>query len=379
MFEKKRTFLILCLIFFTVLLFSNTVIARMDIEDTDERRAENYYRGEVISVEERQQEDDYFREGIEQQAKIKITSGPYEDKVVNIDNLYVEDRQHLNIYLEEGMSVILVAFERDGGVEFHLQDVARDHGLLFLLILFVILLLVVGWIKGLKTLITLVFTGVVIAKFMLPLLLQGYSPIPVTIFSSLLIIVFILIGIGGFNFKSLAAIIGTGVGVFVAGILAFYVGEISYLTGFSSNEAQMLLTGDFTIDIRGLLFAGIIIGSLGAITDVAMSVASSAAEIKKANPEMGIFQLINAAFNVGRDIMGTMANTLILAYVGGSLHLLLLLMRTETDWLRIINMDLIATEVVRGLAGSIGLIVSIPVTALVAAFLLEKVSSDQMS
>ncbi len=188
--------------------------------------------------------------------------------------------------------------------------------------------------------------------------------------SAIVIIIFTLLVIGGLRAKSVAAIVGTVSGVTVAGILALWVGEISSLTGFSSEEARMLVFMEHQINVRGLLFAGIIIGSLGAVTDVGMSVASAASEISGADPRIKPYQLIRAGMNVGRDIMGTMSNTLVLAYAGGAMPLLLLLVGYEMEWMKIINMDLVATEFVRGIAGSIGLIISIPVTAIVAGFLM---------
>ena len=330
---------------------------------------EEYYRGVIISVNNEKGEGHLY-ESVEQEVVAEISNGPYKDQLINLKNVYVKNREHLNILLKEGMQVIIGADHQDGNVEFFLQDAARDRGLLYITIAFMLLLLLIGGFKGFKTLISLLFTAFIIVKVIFPLLLKGYSPILVTVISAIIIIVFVLLLIGGLNNKSLAAIIGTSTGVLVAGILAFILGKISHLTGFSSNEAQILLSGNFNINIRGLLFSGIIIGSLGAITDVAMSIASSAAQIKEANPLIGSKDLMISAFNVGRDIMGTMSNTLILAYVGGSMHLLLALMRFQINWLRIINMDMIATEVVRGLAGSIGLIISIPVTAFISAELI---------
>ncbi len=165
---------------------------------------------------------------------------------------------------------------------------------------------------------------------------------------------------------------GTVFGVIAAGLLALWIGELSYLTGFSSEEAQMLFYMGKAINIRGLLFAGIIIGSLGAVTDVGMSIASAVSEIRDAQKRARPAHLTAAGLNVGRDIMGTMANTLLLAYVGGAFPLLLVLTGYEMPWLRIANMDVIATEFVRGMAGSIGLIISVPVTAVTAGFLMGK-------
>ncbi|HSV32370.1 MAG TPA: YibE/F family protein, partial [Atribacteraceae bacterium] len=235
-------------------------------------------------------------------------------------------------------------------------------------------ILVVGKWKGIKTIITLGLTALVLFWVILPLLLRGYEPIPVTVFGAVVIIVFDFLIIGGLNTKSLAAIVGTTSGIAVAGTLALWAGNSANLTGFSSQEAQMLFFADPPINIRGLLFAGIIIGSLGAITDVGMSVASAASEVKKTDPSIDPLRLIRSAMNVGRDIMGTMANTLLLAYVGGATPLLLLLMSQGggTTWTKILNLDLVATEFVRGLTGSIGLVLSIPVTAVVAGFLMSR-------
>lgn len=350
-----------------VFLFSTNVVYA---EYWDEEPME-FFRGKVISVEDVASEHPFAT--LDQEAEVLLTSGPFKGELISINSTYIEDDIYLNIYLEKGTEIILGATVTNGVLaEAWLHDVVRDRGLYYLAALFVLSLLIIGRMKGLKTIITLVFTGFVIIKIIIPLLLAGYEPIPVTTISAIAIIIFILLVVGGINAKSFAAIVGTICGVSVAGILALWVGEISYLTGFSSEEAQMLIFMEQPINIRGLLFAGIIIGSLGAITDVGMSVASAASEITVANPNIRPYQLTRAALNVGRDIMGTMSNTLVLAYVGGAMPLLLLLVGNEMEWLKIINLDLIATEVVRGIAGSIGLIISIPVTAAVAGFLMGR-------
>ncbi|MEJ6950311.1 YibE/F family protein [Natronospora cellulosivora (SeqCode)] len=368
--NRNRLYLLVFLILFLLSssFFYSTNLAAM--EAGEDEGVEDYYRAQVLTVEDIEHDNDFVE--LEQVARVVLISGPLEGDIVDINNLYISSSNYANVYLEEGTELVIAAYRQDGQINYFLQDIVRDRGLLYLTIIFIVLILLVGLLQGLKTLITLALSAIVIFQGMLPLLLAGYSPIPVASMAAILIIVVILVIIGGFNSKSFAAIVGTSVGVLIAGLLAYYIGNISHLTGLSSSEAQMLLTGDLPIDIRGLLFAGIIIGSLGAITDVGMSVASTAEQIKKANPDMGFRELTIASFNVGRDIMGTMANTLILAYVGGSIHLLLLIQRYEVNWLRIINMDMIATEIVRGLAGSIGLIISIPITALVSGYFISK-------
>lgn len=161
-------------------------------------------------------------------------------------------------------------------------------------------------------------------------------------------------------------------GLLFAGLLAVFVGEMGYLTGLSSHEAQMLQFYDASLNLKGLLFAGMIIGALGAVLDVAMSISSSQEQIKRIQPDVSWNQLVKGGLHVGRDMLGTMANTLILAYLGTSLPLLLLFSVYEASYATIMNLDLMATEVVRALSGSIGLALAIPLTAVLGGFLHSK-------
>lgn len=332
---------------------------------------EHIFRGRVMDVEELQ--DDPDQHALEQLLTVELTSGPYKGDIITVNNYYVPGDQLFNVFVEEGDHIVVAAVGDIDNLEyFYLQDLVRERGIYYLLIVFLILLLAIGRIKGLKTIITLVITGALIIFVLLPLLTKGYSPIFITVVVASTAIFLTLLIIGGLNVKSFAAIIGTVAGVLVAGLMALWAGNISSLTGFNTHEAQMLYHMNQHLDIRGLLFAGIIIGSLGAITDVGMSVASAAAEIKEANPSLKMNEVTLGALNVGRDVMGTMANTLILAYVGAAIPLLLLVMGYEMDLIKVINMDLIATEFVRGIAGSIGLVVAVPITAVVSGFLLTK-------
>jgi uncharacterized membrane protein len=134
-----------------------------------------------------------------------------------------------------------------------------------------------------------------------------------------------------------------------------------------------------TFDFKGLLFSGIILGSLGAVMDIGMSIASSIEEIHRVNPSLTRKELFSSGMNVGQDVMGTMTNTLILAYTGSSIPLLLLFMAYETSFVKILNLDIIATEVIRSLTGSIGLVVAIPITALASSFFIKKGKKEDKS
>ena len=349
---------------------------REDLLD-DPQVEEHYYRGRVLEIDEAKEDRQEYYTIIEQDLVVELTSGPFEGQEIEIVNTFFEGDPVYDFLVEEGQEVIVVTMGEEGDFEqAYVHDLARDRGVYYLIGVFLVGLIVVGRMKGVKTIITLAVTIFLIYQVLLPLLLLGYSPIILAIALAIVAVTFTLFVIGGLNLKSLVAILGTISGVIVAGLMAFWAGSIAQLTGFGTNEAQMLYFMDHTIDFRGLLFAGIIIGSLGAIIDIGMSVASAAAEIKEAHPEITAQELFRGAMNVGRDVMGTMANTLILAYVGAATPMLLLVMGYEMDWLMIINMDLIATEFVRGVAGSIGLIAAVPVTAFLASRMISVTNGD---
>jgi len=142
------------------------------------------------------------------------------------------------------------------------------------------------------------------------------------------------------------------------------------------GEQLIYIAQDYQIQIHGLMFASILIASLGAVMDVSMSIASSMQEIYTTNPDISMKDLMKSGLVVGRDIMGTMANTLILAFAGGSLSLILLIWGYQMDYRQMINMPFISIEVIQGLSGSIGVILTVPFTALVSAWLLERKSKE---
>ncbi|WP_276661943.1 YibE/F family protein, partial [Syntrophomonas wolfei] len=221
-----------------------------------------------------------------------------------------------------------------------------------------------------KALFGLGITILGIYKVLLPGLIAGKSPLPLTVIVLIVVTLITMICIAGFSRKALAATLGTLGGLIVAGWLAYIFGDLAQLSGLATEEERMLVyVENLNLDMRGLLFSGILIGAVGAIMDVTMSVASAISEIKRANPEMNTAELVAAGMNVGRDIMGTMANTLILAYTGGAMPFMLLFMVYEMEPLRIVNWELIVTEIIRALVGSIALIISVPITAVIAGWL----------
>jgi len=309
-----------------------------------------------------------------QELKIEILSGKFKGQKVNLTNSRLHGDLVYDVVAEDGMEIVLAVKEREGkSPSIGVDTYARDKVLYILIFLFIFVLIGVGRIKGLMALISLVITGLLIAFFMLPLMFKGYSPILLAIITATIIIFLSLMLIGGFNKKSLAAVIGTSAGVVIAGIISLVSGKFAHLTGITGEASEQLIyiVGSFPINIRGIMFAGIIISSLGAVMDVGMSIASVIFEIHNKAPELNKAELFKSGMNVGKDIMGTMANTLILAFAGCSLSIMVLLMAYDMPYFRAINLNTVSTEIIQGLSGSIGLILTVPITSIISALFIE--------
>lgn len=332
-------------------------------------------RAKVLDVEvldEDTLENDFFEENL--LVTLELLTGEYKGQQFQVTHSLTGSFGY-DILVNPGDKVLVTVEDfGEGAVEVYISEYLRDTYVYWVFAIFVALLILLGGFKGVKTVVTLVLTILLILKLLLPGLLAGYNPILLTILVSFIITLVTIIVVGGANTKSYAAIIGVLGGVFVAGIIAYVIGSKVRLTGLSSQEAMMLMyiPQGVNFDFRGLLFAGIIMGALGAVMDVGMSIASSMEEIKNANPTISTKALVMSGMNVGKDVMGTMANTLILAYTGSAIPLLLLFTAYQDPLVKIINLDIIATEIVRAFTGSIGLILCIPLTAITAGLLKDK-------
>jgi len=203
--------------------------------------------------------------------------------------------------------------------------------------------------------------------------LAGGNPIQIAIIGSLFIIPLTFYLSHGFNKKTTVAIIGTLIALVITGILANVFVEISKLTGFASENAAFLqVARGGTVNIRGLLLAGIIIGVLGVLDDITVSQSAVIFQLKKANPKLKQFDLYKKAMDVGQDHISSMVNTLILVYTGAAMPLLLLFINNPHPFSEVINYEIVADEIVRTLVGSIGLILAVPITTIIASVAVEK-------
>ena len=239
--------------------------------------------------------------------------------------------------------------------------------MLWLVLAFFALLIGFGRVKGFNTVLSLVLTCAAVFFIMIPAIIKGYNIYLVTFITTVYTIVMTLCIVIGVHPKSIAAAVGCTCGVGFAGLLTVAMQDVMYITGLIDEDSSfvMYINGDTVINLRGVIFAAIVIGALGATMDVAMSIASSLDEILFHKPDISDLDLMRSGLNIGRDIMGTMANTLVLAYVGSSLHLILLLMAYNNDIGAIVNRESIAVELLQSVAGSIGILFTVPATAAV--------------
>jgi len=364
---------ILMLICGAMPVLASTPEAKQDIQ-VPEVEAETM-RAEVLEVSPADEQEPGFTS---KSVTLEIYSGSMAGEVLVIDH-YLSDHPVYDIPVEPGDRVLV---EKDGNgveaTEMYIVDYVRDETMGWVLGLFLFLVVLVGRWKGVKTILTLGITFFLIVRVLLPALLAGHSPVLLTVGISFAITLLTILILNGWNIKSASAITGVFGGLLVAGLVMGLTGSRLHLTGLSSEEAVMLMyiPQEVSFNFRDLLFAGIILGALGAVMDVGVSIASSMHELVRVNPDISSRELIRSGMNIGRDIMTTMSNTLILAYTGAALPLLLLFMAYEASLVEMINLDMIATEIIRALSGSIGLILTIPLTVLTSTVLFRRYNNQ---
>jgi uncharacterized membrane protein len=351
----KKVSLAIILVF-----FFNFVALSVNAEDESEMKI-----GKVLEVS--QTKGQLHKEQI---VKVKILDENFieEDSEFFITNI-VPNNLAYAINAEPGRKY-LIHIDRESD-EIYIADYYREPVVIGVILFFLALVILFGRSKGIKAILSLSLTAIAVIYFLIPGIKEGKDPILLAILVSGFATGVTMLLIAGFTRKSLAATIGTTGGVTVAGLIANYVIHSAPLSGLATTEAHILL-GNMTessLNFQGILGAGIIISSLGAAMDVAISIASATQEIFEANHRQGRRELFAHAINIGKDIMGTMTNTLILAYAGASIPLFLLL-HSEAG-LRLLNMEIIATELCAAVIGSTGLLLAIPITAITAVLLLK--------
>lgn len=260
----------------------------------------------------------------------------------------------------------------EGKDVFLVTDVVRTGPLLWLTLLFVAATVALSGRQGLRSLAGMAISLLVIAGFIVPRILAGWNPVPVAIAGSVVMMGVSLYLVYGWNRKTHVAVGGLFITLILTGLLAVWSVQWTRLSGFGTEEASFLHAAGFQIDTQGLLLAGIIIGTLGALDDIAVGQSSTIFELNKANPTLEWRTLFSHGMTVGRDHIAAMVNTLFLAYVGASLPLLLLFTVFAEPLGITLNREIVAEEIVRTLVGSLGLLAGVPLTTALAVFVARR-------
>lgn len=330
----------------------------------------DYVKAVVLKVVEDESSHKEF--GGHQKVQVKITRGKYKGQVCELTN---SNSYQLGAYCVEGTKVIArIAADENGNITGAVFNYDREGVVWFLVAAFAISLIVIGGKKGVSSLVALVYTMLCIVFCYIPLIYIGVNPMFAAVVSAIIILCATIFLINGWSDKSCCAMIGTTVGVTISGMFAFIAGQVSHLSGYNMTDVEsMVYISNYThLGVADILFAGILISSLGAVMDVSVSVVAAIKEISVKAPELGFKDLFMSGMHVGHDMMGTMSNTLILAYVGAATGTVLTIYSYEMPYLQIMGYNSIVIEIVSGICGTIGVILTVPVQAAITAFWLKK-------
>jgi uncharacterized membrane protein len=264
---------------------------------------------------------------------------------------------------------VMLAYDGTAAPEFQYRFVDRDRGgvLVWLAVAFAAAVVLLGRLRGLAALAGLVASIAVLLTFVLPAILEGHSPLAVAIVGSAAIAFLALYVAHGFTAMTTVALLGTLSSLALTAVLANVFVEIAQISGFASEEAIVVQIGAARIDLAGIILGGVVIGALGAIDDMTVTQASAVWELRSADPRMSRRSLAAAGLRIGRDHVASTVNTLALAYAGASMPVLLLLILSRQSLATVASGEVIATEIVRTLVGSIGLVAAVPVTTWLAS------------
>lgn len=339
----------------------------------------NYEIAKVIQINNEKLHDSNQQEGLKvgsQKLLVNILTGPHKGETLAATNSL---STYNSVVGKESNYLIVILDElKSGKLKVRVKHHYRTPFIYLMILLFFSALILVGRKKGLMAIIGLSYTFLCIFTIFLPIVLRGYSPIWAAILLVTMSATVTMISLNGVSKKSLCAILGTVFGVILSSLILILFGAMMHISGFSTDETESLLLIRQTtgLNVRDLLYSGILITTLGAIMDVAMSIVSSIHEVKLHKPNSTPFILFNTGMNVGKDIIGTMSNTLILAFTGTSLNLLIILSSYSVQYNQYMNMNHTAIQITQAIAGSLALVLTVPLTALLTAHLLSEKTNE---
>jgi len=314
-----------------------------------------------------------------QQVEVEITSGSMQgQRVVTEHGDAIVTTTSSRV--RPGMRVIVEYSAGPVGERYYISDFIRRPAILALTLIFVALTAFIGRWTGARSLIATAFSVLVIARFILPRILAGQNPVAVCIVGAIVLMAPSLYLVYGWKLKTHAAALGLGICLVITWILAAVFVSWAYVTGFGKQESAFLVVAlQAEVDLRGLVLGGIILGTLGVLDDIAIGQSSAILELHTANPSLSWMALFQHGMVIGRDHIASMVNTLMMAYVGASLPLFLLLSLYQEPLGFVLNRELLVQEIIRTLVGSLGLMMAVPVTSLIASWMAKGVWGNRKS
>lgn len=350
-------------ILFLLFLYRYSQIDKVILYETEGR---TFAKAEVMDVIEDNETEDGISIG-NQIVSLKLTSGKWKGKTVEATS---SSSYLYGAHCKKGSKVIAIVSESQGEMTASVYSQNREMQLYLIIAIFVFTIILIGGKKGLASVIGLGFTILCILFLFLPMIYKGISPIWSAVLVVILTTVATMYLVGGISRKTITAILGTVSGVLISALFAMLFCKMTNISGYNVSDIEDLIyirdqTG---IKVGELLFSGILISALGAVMDVAMSISSTIEEIHCQNSELTIKELFQSGMNVGKDMMGTMSNTLILAFAGGSINTLVFIFAYNYEYLQVVNMYAIGIEIIQGIASSMGVILTVPITSFLAAW-----------
>lgn len=332
-----------------------------------------------------------YIEGVENTVIVfqgEMLTGEYKGEILTMEQDINEMTLDKSDPVEEGDRVLVshddfadASAEGTSESEWYYFQQDRIPGLICLAALFLLALIIIGRMKGLTTIVSLGFTGAVVFCVYVPAILSGKNIYAATIIITVFIVFASLTLLNGINKKTLCAIIGNIGGIVLTAVLAFVVNVALKVTGVVDESSVYLASvgSTFTIDLKAIVWSSIIIGSLGAIMDVSMSIASAMQELAVEMKDRSFKRMVASGMNIGRDAIGTMTITLVLAYAGSSIAPILLFVANNRSLTILMNLEMVVVEIIQAIVGSMGILLAVPITVAFAAWVFNRESLNSNS
>ncbi|MFZ7133095.1 MAG: YibE/F family protein [Eubacteriales bacterium] len=363
MIKKIRTplfFIVLTILVFVFFVINNT----MENVDRDLE-----VKAEVLEVDDSNIVSNGIASIGNQTLLIEVLDGDYKGEKFYADNLLLGQLEMDNYYQVGDKIIAALLIDKNTGAIRGAKaiDMFRQNSIIIMFSIFTILLVLFAKTVGIKALFSFLASLYIIWNFLVKRILEGNDPIFTAVLTLVILSAIIIFSVAGFTKKGISAFLGTIIGLLITTVLTLVFGKEMGLMGMTqAYSMSVLINGNLNLNMLEVFYAAIIIGASGAAMDIAMDVSASMKEIVEKKPEISEKELIKSGFNVGSAVIGTMTTTLLLAYSGGYLTLLMLFMTKNSSFLRIINLKIVSAEIMRTLIGSIGLVIVAPITALIA-------------